>query len=89
MFLLPKEYCRVSDLIGFEPNKVEYEKLIKNNTDAKKIFVEPNFQSKKYFNYALWKKKCKKKFFITKGPGALLYANQKKIHQRIQCKKFI
>ena len=43
MFLLPKEYCRVSDLIGFEPNKVEYEKLIKNNTDAKKIFVEPNF----------------------------------------------
>ena len=70
MFLLHKEYCRISDLIGFEPNKVEYEKLIKNNTDAKKIFVEPNFQSKKYFNYALWKKKCKKNFFITKGPGA-------------------
>ena len=68
---------------GFEPNKVEYEKLIKNNTDAKKIFVEPNFQSKKYFNYALWKKKCKKKFFITKGPGAsTLMGESEKIHQR-------
>jgi len=54
----------------FGPKIDEYEKLIKNNTDAKKIFVEPNFQSKKYFNYALWKKKCKKNFFITKGPGA-------------------
>ena len=46
MFLLPKEYCRVSDLIGFEPNKVEYEKLIKNNTDAKKFLLNQIFRVK-------------------------------------------
>ena len=32
-----------SQLYGFEPNKVEFEKLIKNNQDKKR----------KYFNYAI------------------------------------
>ena len=53
MFLLPKEYCKISNLIGFEPNQNEYKKLIQNRTDAKKIFIEPNFFSKNYFNNAL------------------------------------
>ena len=70
MFLLPKEYCKICNLIGFEPNQSEYKKLIQNKTDAKKIYTEPSFLSRTYFNKALWKRKCKKKFFITKGTGA-------------------
>lgn len=70
MFLLPDNYSRVSKLTGFEPNLIEYQKLVDNNTDAQKIFGIPKFKEKQYFNLALWNKNCKRDFFETVGPGA-------------------
>jgi len=70
-FILPENYAKYTTIYGFEPNQEEYTKLINNNTDAKNHgIVEPEFKEKKFFNTALFSKKCKKKLFITKGPGA-------------------
>ncbi len=70
-FLLPEKYTKHTTLYGFEPNKREYEKLLKMHTDAfKSNIIEPTFKKKKIYDCALSSSKCKKKIFITNGPGA-------------------
>ena len=70
MFLLPEEYSKLSHLIGFEPNKIEYEKLSKSKMDSLKSSQKVEFKKEIFHNLALWNKKCTKDFFLTKGPGA-------------------
>ena len=70
MFLLPEEYSKLSHLIGFEPNKTEYEKLTKSKMDSLLSTKKKTFKKESFLNLALWDKKCIKNFFLTKGPGA-------------------
>lgn len=70
MFLLPDKYSKLSYLIGFEPNKKEYEKLSKSKMDSLKSAKKVEFKKEIFHNLALWNKKCTKDFFLTKGPGA-------------------
>jgi hypothetical protein len=39
MYLLPESYTRRATLVGFEPNPVEYRKLVESSTDAEKYFA--------------------------------------------------
>lgn len=71
MYSLDENYCKISKMVCFEPNKVEYEKLVLNKTDTSKAGIkEPEFREKHYYNYCLWEKNVKKKFYITNGAGA-------------------
>lgn len=71
MFILDSRYCEISKLLGFEPNKVEFKKLINNKTDTKSAGLnEPNFLQKEYLNLCLWEKNTSKRFYVTEGPGA-------------------
>ena len=71
-FILPEDYTIHTIMYGFEPNQEEYEKLISNNTDANKHgIIESRFKEKKFFNTALYEKKCNRKIYITNGPGAV------------------
>jgi FkbM family methyltransferase len=69
--LLPKSYTSKAHLIGFEPNIIEYEKLVLSDTDAQKSGEQTaGFLTEKYFQYAIWSHSGKRPFFITQGPGA-------------------
>ena len=71
-FLLTENYTNKTCLYAFEPNPKEFEKLKKNNTDAKVSgIIEPTFKKKKIFKIALFNKKIRKKLYITTGPGAV------------------
>ena len=70
IYILPNGYSENCNLIGFEPNKNEFEKLKTNKTPLQSKKREPKFFRKKYFNIALWKKKCRRNFYITIGEGA-------------------
>jgi len=71
MFFLPTGYTSSSRFVGFEPNEVEYRKLVDEKTAAMVASgLRPPFKNKKYFNCAVWDKKEERDFFVTKGPGA-------------------
>ncbi len=71
MFLLPQGYTSLSDFVGFEPNEVEYRKLVEERTDAMlQAGVRPRFRDKQYFNCAVWNKKEERDLYVTAGPGA-------------------
>lgn len=73
--LLPPAYTERATMIGFEPNPVEYQKLVGGTTDAGKWHAAqgievPQFKDEKYFPYALWDKSERRKLYITRGAGA-------------------
>lgn len=71
-YLLPASYAQRTRITGFEPNRVEYEKLINNRTDAQKAgMIEPAFREKKYYPYALWSEDGERTLYLTVGPGAV------------------
>lgn len=71
LFSLPRGYAEKSHFIGFEPNPVEYQKLVSRNTDAMKLgYLMPKFKSEKYYDCALWNEEGEFPFYVTKGAGA-------------------
>lgn len=73
--LLPPAYTERATLIGFEPNPVEYRKLVEGTTDAGKWFREqgievPRFNEQRYFPCALWDCSERRTLYITRGAGA-------------------
>jgi FkbM family methyltransferase len=71
MFELPESYTSEADFCGFEPNKLEYEKLISGRTDSMLAGGrQPRFKTSKYFPTALWSSDCERELCITVGPGA-------------------
>lgn len=75
MYLLPPSYAKRATLVGFEPNPVEYKKLVENNTDSEKYFarqgiVPPKFKANRFHDCALWDSDGTQTLYITRGPGA-------------------
>jgi FkbM family methyltransferase len=75
MYLLPASYTRRATLVGFEPNPVEYRKLVENNTDSEKYFarqgvVAPRFKSNRFHDCALWDSDGEQTLYLTRGAGA-------------------
>jgi FkbM family methyltransferase len=71
-YMLPVSYAKRSKLIGFEPNRVEYEKLVNGTTDARAAgMVEPPFRAKAYQPYALWSENTDRALYLTAGAGAV------------------
>ncbi len=73
--LLPPAYTERATLVGFEPNPVEYEKLVKGETDAGRWLAEqgisaPRFKQERFFPYALWDRAEACTLSITRGAGA-------------------
>lgn len=70
--LLPLAYAARTRITGFEPNRVEYEKLINGRTDANIAgMVEPPFRERKYHPYALWSETGERTIYLTCTPGAV------------------
>ncbi|MBS30384.1 MAG: hypothetical protein CMG39_04400 [Candidatus Marinimicrobia bacterium] len=56
-------YTKKSKIVGFEPNKLECEKLKKHITDASKQGIKfPKFKTYEYYDKIVWDKKGKLKF---------------------------
>lgn len=71
-FLLPPSYAARSRITGFEPNRVEYEKLVIGQTDAAAFGLkEPPFKERRYFPHAVWSESAERTLYITVGPGAV------------------
>jgi FkbM family methyltransferase len=75
MHLLPANYSRRAILVGFEPNPVEYKKLVENNTDSEKNLARqgiepPRFKANRFHDCALWDTDGEQTLYITRGPGA-------------------
>lgn len=71
MFDVPDSYCVLAKFVGFEPNKVEYDKLVEGTTDAIKFGINPpRFASQEYHNTALWSSEEERTFYVTEGAGA-------------------
>jgi FkbM family methyltransferase len=71
-FLLPASYAARARITGFEPNKVEYEKLLGGRTDAAAFGLrEPPFKERRYFPYAVWSEDTERTLYLTVGPGAV------------------
>jgi FkbM family methyltransferase len=71
MFDLPDSYAQQAIFVGFEPNKVEYDKLVAGETDAIKCGIKPvRYTSEKYHNMALWSTEEERTFYVTEGAGA-------------------
>jgi FkbM family methyltransferase len=86
MFLIPPEYAAIADYYGFEPNPVEYHKLLKKQTDAMKSgVVMPKFRSETYYECAMWNSTGFHDFYVTAGPGAcnLMGRSEKRITEKI------
>jgi FkbM family methyltransferase len=67
----PASLSRATHLFGFEPNKVEYDKLIRHQTDAQRLNITQTiFGKEDYFNCAVWSATEERPFYITQGPGA-------------------
>jgi FkbM family methyltransferase len=70
-YLLPPEYTSRSSILGFEPNRREFEKLVSGTTDAARYFGEMSpFKEIRFEPYAVWGKNGEFDFYITKGAGA-------------------
>jgi FkbM family methyltransferase len=71
MYELPEILTKNYNYIAFEPNKDEYEKLIRNETDAVKAgIIIPRWKNEKIYSCALWSDDKERPFFYTKGTGA-------------------
>lgn len=71
-FLLPPSYAKHCRITGFEPNLVEYEKLVRGRTDAMVAGLkEPPFKDRKYYPYAVWSENTRRTLYLTVGPGAV------------------
>lgn len=75
MYLLPASYTKRATLVGFEPNPVEYKKLVDNSTDSEKYFAQqgitpPKFKGNRFHDCALWDSDGEQTLYITRGPGA-------------------
>jgi FkbM family methyltransferase len=71
-FLLPASYAARCRITGFEPNRVEYEKLISGRTDAAAFGLkEPPFKERRYFPHAVWSENADRALYLTVGPGAV------------------
>ena len=71
MFLVPQIYALHAHYIGFEPNKEEYEKLVRHKTDAMNLGMDmPKFKSEEYHDCAVWSEDGFSSFYVTKGPGS-------------------
>ena len=65
-------YASLSKLIGFEPNEIEYKKLVEGNTDAENLGIKMSkFKDNEYFNCALWNNDELRTLYLTNGPGAV------------------
>ena len=71
MFLLPEEYSKLSHLIGFEPNKIEYEKLSKSKMDSLKSSQKVEFKKKFFIIWHCGIKKMYQGFFFNKRSGCV------------------
>lgn len=70
-FLLPPSYTARSAMLGFEPNREEYDKLVTGTTDAQRFFGwNTPFKKTRFHPYAVWDQDGEFDFFITNGPGA-------------------
>ena len=70
--VIPNCYSKYSKLVGFEPNKTEYKKLLTNTTEAEKAGANlSGFKKTKYFDSALWSNQEIRELFITQGDGAV------------------
>jgi FkbM family methyltransferase len=70
-FLLPPSYTSRSAMLGFEPNREEYDKLVTGTTDAQKFFGwNTPFKETRFHPYAVWHEDGEFDFYITNGPGA-------------------
>jgi FkbM family methyltransferase len=71
MMLLPASYARHCCNVGFEPNPVEYRKLVDGKTDAAQYgIVPPDFKESRFHNCAVWDRVDKRPLYVTVGPGA-------------------
>lgn len=71
MFELPESFTEKSDFYGFEPNLVEYEKLVNKKTDSMLAGgIQPKFKTMKYYPTAIWSSECERELNITVGAGA-------------------
>ena len=71
-FLLPPSYAAHTRITGFEPNRVEYEKLVSGKTDAAAVGLkEPSFRARRYFPHAVWSEQTERTIYLTVGPGAV------------------
>jgi FkbM family methyltransferase len=75
LFLLPRIYAERATLIGFEPNRVEYEKLLAGATDGELMLLaqgiaRTRFKAERYFPFALWDRAEERDLYITRGAGA-------------------
>lgn len=70
MLELPSSYTNRANLIGFEPNPVEHEKLIAHDTDPVRAgHRPPPFADEKYLDKAIWDREGSETLVITNGPG--------------------
>src|SRR5712675_3545618 len=54
-FILPASYAARARITGFEPNPVEYQKLVERRTDSMKAGArEPAFKGRRYFPTGVW-----------------------------------
>jgi FkbM family methyltransferase len=71
-YMLPRSYAKRTRLIGFEPNRVEYEKLVTGTTDAKAAGLsELPYREKAYHPHALWSESTERTLFLTAGAGSV------------------
>ena len=71
MFELPESFSSTAEFIGFEPNQVEYEKLVNRRTDSMLSGgKQPRFKKQKYFPSAVWSDDSEHELQITIGAGA-------------------
>lgn len=57
---------------GFEPNEIEYIKLVENKTDSELMYgmKPPFYHSLEYVNCALSERSGMGQLYVTEGPGA-------------------
>jgi FkbM family methyltransferase len=86
MMLLPASLARVCRNVGFEPNPVEYRKLVDGTTDAARFgYAPPTFKASQYFDCALWDRTERRSLYVTIGPGAttLMGAAHRSVTERM------
>jgi FkbM family methyltransferase len=70
-YLLPASYAQRACIIGFEPNQVEYERLVAQKTEASAAGMqEHKFRRRRYFSHALWSTSGRRSFYEPIAPGA-------------------
>jgi len=59
-------------ITGFEPNPVEYQKLVERRTDSMKAGArEPAFKGRRYFPNGVWSEDVERTLYVTAGAGAV------------------